>query len=254
MENYFTKLKAFFPENEIEWRVQSCGIKNDKPWAMVLCYIQARAIQNRLDEVMGCENWKDEYRVEGNNIICRLSLKIDDEWVAKENGSAETDIEPFKGGISGAFKRVASSGFGIGRYLYDLEDTFAVCSLNKEKGYNTGYNKKLDKCIYWETPRMLPKFLPKITFNPNSTKDVYEQVIKPHVAEEMEIQNTNSFNRISCAIYNAESIEELERLREKGTTNEYRKDWANLLKYKPKDHQELMDVFEEQKKTLMSFI
>ena len=94
----------------------------------------------------------------------------------------------------------------------------------------------------------------KKPFDPTNVKDVVDRVINPHVAEEMEIQNTNSFNRISCAIYNAKSVEELEGLREKGTTNEYRKDWANLLKYKPKDHQELMDVFEEQKKTLMSFI
>ena len=92
---------------------------------------------------------------------------------------------------------------------------------------------------------------PKKSFDGNNVKDVYEQVIKPHVAEEMEEANTASFNKLSCAIYNSESIEELEKLREKSTNNEYRKDWARLLKYKPKDHQELLDVFEEQKETLM---
>jgi hypothetical protein len=154
-----SKLKAFFPEEDLEWRVQSCGLKNETPWAMVLCYVQARAIQKRLDEVVGWGNWKDEYRVEGKNIICRLSVKIGSEWVAKENGASETDIEAFKGGISGAFKRVASSGFGIGRYLYDLDSTFAVCSLEKKKGY-TGARTKEGKYIYWETPKMPKQFLP----------------------------------------------------------------------------------------------
>lgn len=160
-----SKLKMFFSEEDLEWRVQSCGINTNKktgevkPWAMILCYIQARAIQNKLDEVVGWENWKDEYRVEGKNIICRLSVKINGEWIAKENGATETDIEAFKGGISGAFKRVASSGFGIGRYLYDLDATFAVCSLEKKKGWNTGITKD-KKYIYWETPRMPKQFLP----------------------------------------------------------------------------------------------
>jgi len=152
------RLKAFFAEEDLEWRVQSCGFNGEAPWAMVLCYIQARAIQNRLDEVMGFENWKDEYRVEGTNIICRLSLKINGEWVAKENGASETDIEAFKGGISGAFKRVASSGFGIGRYLYDLDSNFAVCSLEKQKGWEKTKTKE-GKYIYWEIPKMPAKFL-----------------------------------------------------------------------------------------------
>lgn len=159
LEEQSNQLKAFFAEEDLEWRVQSCGIKNDTPWAMVLCYVQARAIQKRLDEVIGWENWKDEYRVEGTNIICRLALRIKGEWVAKENGASETDIEAFKGGISGAFKRVASSGFGIGRYLYDLDATFAVCSLEKKKGWNIAYTKE-KKAVYWETPKMPARFLP----------------------------------------------------------------------------------------------
>ena len=156
------KLKAYFPENELEWRVQQSGLTKDgKPYAMVLCYVQARAIENRLDAVVGVENWQNELRVEGENIIARLGVRLGGEWVWKENGASQTDIEAFKGGISGAIKRVASSGFGIGRYLYELDTTFAECTLERQNGAEWNKTKTKDgKFFYWKTPRIPAKFLP----------------------------------------------------------------------------------------------
>lgn len=160
-EEISARLKAYFPENELEWRVQQAGkTASGKPYAMVLCYVQARAIENRLDEVVGFENWQNEIRVEGENIIARLGLRIAGDWVWKENGASQTDIEAFKGGISGAIKRVASSGFGIGRYLYELPATFAECSLNKMDGWNAAKLKTGEK-YWWKTPRIPAEFLPK---------------------------------------------------------------------------------------------
>jgi hypothetical protein len=152
MTNY-NRLREAFNDCELEWKPQSVGIKNGKPWAMILCYVQARAIQNRLDEVFGPMNWKDEYRFEQNGVICRLSVYCNEkkEWISKENGSPETDIESFKGGISGAFKRVASSGYGIGRYLYELDTTFAECSMTKQKGYKQAKTKD-NQYFYWKVP------------------------------------------------------------------------------------------------------
>jgi len=152
MDN-FKELKKPFDDSELEWKPQSVEVKNDKPSATILCYVQARAIQNRLDEVFGPMNWKDEYRFEQNGVICRLSVYCSEkkEWIAKENGSPETNIESFKGGISGAFKRVASSGYGIGRYLYKLDTTFADCSMTKQKGYKQAKTKD-GKYFYWKVP------------------------------------------------------------------------------------------------------
>lgn len=152
-------LQAPFPPQEVEWRVQSCGISNGKPWVLVLAYIKARAIQKRLDDVFGWDNWQEEYRAMGQNVICRLSVRVNGEWISKENGASETNIDPFKGGISGAFKRVAASGFGIGRYLYDLEEGFANCQLDKPAN-TAGWSKaktKDNKIIWWQTPD-LPKW------------------------------------------------------------------------------------------------
>jgi hypothetical protein len=168
MTNIAKKLQAPFPQDEIEFRVQSCGVsKSGKPWAMVLAYVQARAIQRRLDDVFGWDGWTDEYRSQNNNMICRLGVRSDGVWVYKENGASETQVEAFKGGISAAFKRVAASGYGIGRYLYDLSESFAECQIDKPKNMS-GWNKaktKDNKFIYWKTP-MLPDWaLPQTTVN-----------------------------------------------------------------------------------------
>jgi hypothetical protein len=159
------KLQAPFPADEIEFRVQSCGIsQGGKPWAMVLAYVQARAIQKRLDDVFGWDGWQDEYRTQDGNTICRLGVKNSNgEWIWKENGASETQVEAFKGGISASLKRVAASGYGIGRYLYDLTESFAECVSEKPKNM-VGWNKaqtKDKKTIYWKTPTLPDWALPK---------------------------------------------------------------------------------------------
>jgi len=156
--NVRAELIKEFEESELEWKVQSCGINNNKPWAVVVAYVKARAIQNRLDEVFGWENWTEEYREFSDNVICRLGVCIDGRWIYKENGAAQSDKkifkESFKGGISGAFKRVASSGFGIGRYLYYIESNFAECSIEKKEGFTEKAKTKEDKIIYWKIPKI----------------------------------------------------------------------------------------------------
>lgn len=150
------QLKKQFNENELEWRPQSQGVNNGKAWIIVIPYVQARAIQNRLDEVFGFDGWQVEYRTDKTaNIICRISVKTDSgEWVYKEDGASETHIEAFKGGISSALKRCASSGFGIGRYLYDLKPVYAECTLEKKTGWNKSKDKSSSQTIYWQTPKI----------------------------------------------------------------------------------------------------
>lgn len=165
------KLREPFPPEQIEWRVQSCGVANGNPWVRVLAYVQARAIQERLDEVFGWDNWYDEYRHTNTDCICRLSVNYGGKLVYKENGASNTDIEAFKGGISGAFKRVAASGYGIGRYLYNLEEGFAECTLTKPANMN-GWNKAKAKdktLIYWKIPTLPAWALPKGTQPPQTT-------------------------------------------------------------------------------------
>ena len=116
------KLAAPFEEHEIEWR---CGATNkDKTKCLALPYITNRAIQNRLDSVLGPQNWQAHFRNIDGGFICTIALLVDGEWTAKEDGASSTNFEPIKGGISDSMKRAAVQ-FGIGRYLYDAESIWA---------------------------------------------------------------------------------------------------------------------------------
>lgn len=122
MNELLAALSEPFPPEAIDWRVGATN--GEKTRGIALAYIQARPVMDRLDEVVGPENWTDSYvPIQDKNgtvgFICTLSLRIGDKWVAKTDGADTSDIEAIKGGISDAFKRAAVK-WGIGRYLYDL--------------------------------------------------------------------------------------------------------------------------------------
>ena len=135
------KLKEKFLEDELEFRIGS--MNSDKTMALALPYVQARAIQNRLDEVVGFNNWQVSYREINGGFICSLSLCIDGIWITKEDGAGMTDFESIKGGISNAFKRVAASGFGIGRYLYEFKKSWYPVEL-QGRNYTFTIEPKLE--------------------------------------------------------------------------------------------------------------
>lgn len=111
-----SKLKEPFRAEDIEWRIQQSGETNGRIWAKVLAYVTARAIENRLDEVCGPENWKNEFRKEGENgeYLCGISIKIDGEWITKWDGCSasgtNSNIDGFKTALSGSIKRAAATG------------------------------------------------------------------------------------------------------------------------------------------------
>ena len=155
------KLKEPFHAFDVEWRVQRSGLSaNGQPWAMVIPYITSRAIMERLDDVFGIDGWYDSYREwKGKGVLCSLSVKINDKWITKEDGADDTNIEATKGGLSDSLKR-AGVKFGIGRYLYQLDPVFAVCSTDrKEYDNQVTFKKKGSSDVYgsWRTPD-LPAF------------------------------------------------------------------------------------------------
>ncbi len=147
----FTKLKEPFYPDELDWKPQSVGkSKGGKIWVRALAYVTNRAIMDRLDAVVGPGSWKNEYHTgpEGG-VLCGLSIKIGDEWVTKWDGSENTDIEAVKGGLSGAMKRAAVQ-WGIGRYLYDLDETFGDV---REDGIYSAKTKEGD-WFKWNPPKL----------------------------------------------------------------------------------------------------
>lgn len=143
-----------FPANDIEWRVSRSGEKNGRPWAIVLAYVTNRAIMERLDSVCGKENWRNEY-ISGpaGGVLCGISILINDNWVTKWDGAENTNYEAIKGGLSAAMKRAAVQ-WGIGRYLYNLETTFA--NINDNGSHRDYYQKDGKKTWFKWNPPMLP--------------------------------------------------------------------------------------------------
>lgn len=149
-----------FAADDIEWRIQQSGKTGaGKVWAMVLAYVTNRAIMKRLDDVCGKAGWKNEYRDIPNNggVECGISIKVGDEWITKWDAAEQTQVEAVKGGRSGAMKRAAVQ-WGIGRYLYDLEEGFAQISTEKEKSRGWNRAKLKDGTTFYWLPPNLPSW------------------------------------------------------------------------------------------------
>lgn len=163
-----------FHADDIEWRVSRAGPGGKGIWCSVLAYITARAIEERLDSVCGPENWRNEepriFELLGGKeprsaFAVGLSIRINNEWVTKWDVAEPTNIEPAKGGFSGAMKR-AGAQWGIGRYLYHLDEVFADTSEEPMKGNRLWNWAKLPKDkgggeYWWKTPDLPAWALPK---------------------------------------------------------------------------------------------
>lgn len=123
----FKALAEPFSADEVEWRIGQ-RTKDGKK-ATLLCYLTARAVQERLDAVAGPGGWRDSYVpiIDGGKaagFLCTLELEVSPGvWVGKSDASDVTDIEALKGGVSGALKRAAVK-WGIGRYLYGVDSRY----------------------------------------------------------------------------------------------------------------------------------
>ena len=115
----FDSLAKPFPGFSVRWRIGRKSKKGDK--ALPLAYIDARDVMDRLDGVMGPQNWQSRYtETASGRVICELSILLDGQWITKSDGAGDTQVEREKGAISDAFKRAAVH-WGIGRYLYSME-------------------------------------------------------------------------------------------------------------------------------------
>lgn len=145
-------LSAEFPPEDLEWRVQRSGMSKNGPWAIIVPFVSARAIMDRFDLVVGSHNWESKHREATKGMITTLSVKINGEWVAKEDGAEFTDIESFKGAISGGLKRAAVA-WGCGRYLYKMPTTFARFVDRSEAKSMGGHSVKIEgQEFYWVAP------------------------------------------------------------------------------------------------------
>lgn len=211
-------LDAPFPSEDIEWRIQQAGKSGEKIWAKVLAYVTNRAIMKRLDEVCGKAGWRNEYRDIPNNggVECGISIKVEGEWITKWDAAENTQVEAVKGGRSGAMKRAAVQ-WGIGRYLYNLEEGFATVSTQRANGYHYARSKEVGT-FYWQPPALPAWALPlTVSLKTESAESMREPVEAERILAEFSDY--------------ASKETDIKKL-----TEQYKKTWAALNGFP--DHQE----------------
>jgi hypothetical protein len=111
-------LAAPFENAEIKFKPQTVSGNR----ALAVPFVDARVIQDRLDDVLGVMGWQDSYEcLPDGSVVCRLKIRLGDEWIVKEDVGGQSE-QPDEGdrrkaAFSDALKRAAVK-FGIGRYLY----------------------------------------------------------------------------------------------------------------------------------------
>lgn len=115
--------RPFAPE-DLEWRLQKTI--ESKLRGIAVPYVTNRAIQARLDDVVGPDGWYNEYKPwhrsgQKEAQICGISIYFPEKgFITKWDGAEDSDIEPVKGGLSDSMKRAAVQ-WGIGRVLYGMD-------------------------------------------------------------------------------------------------------------------------------------
>lgn len=147
MTNFNEQLKKLSEPltiSQIDFRVQSI---NRGGYATILAYKDARVDMDRLDEVLGPNNWKREHKLENRNCIVSIYDPDKKEWVGKEDTGSESNQDAEKGLASDSFKR-ACFNLGIGRELYNYPAISVKLNDNE-----------------WEKPADGSKDKPKPTWN-----------------------------------------------------------------------------------------
>jgi len=134
-------LKELKKEIPFKWRVQSAN-----QWgASCVAYIDARQVQDLLDEVCSPENWQVRYEEIKGNLFCSIGIKIGDNWVWKSDCGTESQVEKQKGESSDAFKR-AFVMWGGGRFLYSKK--IVKLPVKEKNGKFLPYSEQRGKFVY----------------------------------------------------------------------------------------------------------
>lgn len=109
------ELRKPFSIERISFKIQTNPKEGDEGKGMVVAYIDARDVMDRLDDVAPGQ-WSDEYVVSPiGGLECRLTVcGITRRDVGKDDNPTERE----KSAYADAFKRAAVK-FGVGRFLYD---------------------------------------------------------------------------------------------------------------------------------------
>jgi len=146
-------LLAPFPEYYIGWKLQHT--MEDRKQGLAVCYVDARAVQDRLDDVFGVEGWTEEYTAINGGLLCTLrTLWPGGVWVTKQSfgaagGGRGPDVN--KSSESDALKRAAVK-LGVFRYGYRIPAQWVPIK-KRGKGWVIAARPMLEQVAPWALPR-----------------------------------------------------------------------------------------------------
>lgn len=170
-------LKEPFEPQFVHWRVQSNFVNKGQKAAFVVPYLDARRVEERLDDVLGPEQWQATYEEMeiGGAVIVKCSLKMFDsekQNIVLRQDYGEEEIVDYNNNAlltakAQAFKR-ACSAFGLGRYLYlDAEEEYVELK-ESHKGLENAVDARLEfddddwtTTYYFERPTLPDRALPQ---------------------------------------------------------------------------------------------
>jgi hypothetical protein len=140
-----------FPAAAVGWKAQMANGNR----ALAVAFIDARDVMDRLDRAVGPAGWQDAYTpLPDGSVVCRLSLRVGGEWIAKEDVGGESDQKDEgdrrKSAFSDALKRAAVK-WGVGRYLYRLPAQWVDYDPQKKQLVGT------PRLPDWAQPRPQPR-------------------------------------------------------------------------------------------------
>jgi hypothetical protein len=140
-------LRRPFTPAAIKFKPQT--VKKDNSAGLASFYIDARLAAERLNEVVGAENWSDAYRLlaDGNvlpalyyPVECSLTVCGVTKTDVGQGANTVLDDKAWKSAYSDALKRAAVK-FGIGVYLYNLPNLWAPVFVG-QNGKAQGFSRE----------------------------------------------------------------------------------------------------------------
>lgn len=139
-QTVWQRLAEPFDDSEVKRRPGALSANGPQPVALAFRYVDARHVAQRLDDVLGPENWEFDWDLVGGGPAVKGELSIviwrDDghsRHVTKADcgypNSENDDKEPIKSAVSDAIRRCASL-IGVARYLYEGTPQWEPCILH----------------------------------------------------------------------------------------------------------------------------
>lgn len=137
-QQIYKELRKPFSINYVNWKINSYGSNGSK--AMITFHIDARAVQQRLNDVLGITGWSFTW-AEASDIGAvhgTLEIRVDGVVVEKEDvgyanmvGTGQKS-EYLKDAVSDSLKRCAVH-VGVGQFLYALPALWIELDTEKQK-------------------------------------------------------------------------------------------------------------------------